>query len=70
MFEGVEIAKSTTEEFPPSLIILAVCSPHQQQIGNNLIVQLLLEHEIGDIDMSDNKGTNFMYTRVYIHTVY
>ena len=65
MFEGVEVAKSTTEEFPPSLIILAICSPHQQEIGNNLILQLLLEHEIGDINMSNNKGTNFMYIRTW-----
>ena len=65
VFKGVvEITKSNTEEFPPSLIILAVCSPqapHQQEIGNNLVLQLLLEHKISNIDMSDSKGTYFMH---------
>ena len=57
VFEGVEVAKDDTEGFPPSLIILAICSPHQQDIGNNVILQLLLEHKIGNINMSDSKGT-------------
>ena len=67
MFEGVGIVKNNTEEFPPSLIILAVCSPHQQEIGNNLILQLLLEHKIGNIDMSDSKG--ILYTHILLSTI-
>ena len=55
-FDGVEVTKNNPEGFPPSLIILAVCSPYQQEIGNHVILDFLLEHNIGDVNMSDSKG--------------
>ena len=56
MFDDIKVDKESIEKFPSSPIILAVCSPYQQKIGNNLILQLLLEHNIEFIDMSDSKG--------------
>ena len=56
-FEDVEVTKNNSEGFPPSPIILAVCSPYQQEIGNHMILDLLLEHRIGNVDTSDSKGT-------------
>ena len=56
LFDDVEIEENM-KEFPQSPIILAVRGPYGQNIGRNLILQLLLEHEVGNIDMSDSKGT-------------
>ena len=44
------------EEFPQSPIILAICSPYQRKIGNDMILRLLLEHKIENINMSESKG--------------
>ena len=50
---------NTKKTFPHSPIILAVCSPYQQNIGNILILQLLLECRVGRINTVDSKGTVF-----------
>lgn len=64
VFDDVKVAHKNIEEFPLSPIILATCSPHQPEIGNNLILDLLLKYNIGDVDMRDNKGTCIVHVHI------
>ena len=67
VFDRGEVVNTNTKGFPLSPIILAVCSPYQEDIGNNLILQLLLEHDIGGIDINDSQGINDPMRDVFLH---
>ncbi|XP_065890153.1 E3 ubiquitin-protein ligase HACE1-like [Dysidea avara] len=60
---------STAVGFPPSLIMLAVCSPYQQEVGNSVILDVLLEQQVGTINVRDSKGwTALMWSTFYQNT--
>ena len=48
--------KADARTFPPSLYILAVCSPFQGKVGNAEILKLLLDQHFDAINLKDREG--------------
>ena len=49
--------------------MLAVCSPYQQDVGNSVILDVLLEQQVDTIDVRDGKGTYVLVCLVLLIVV-